>query len=46
MIQKLLSALLLLCFVGSLAACNTMAGLGQDIGLVGDKTENAANRNR
>ena len=46
MIQKSLAALLLLCIVGSIAACNTMEGFGKDVEHAGQATENSANRNR
>lgn len=42
--MKRLTALLLLALfsVGSLSACNTMAGAGRDIEKVGDKIEDKA----
>jgi predicted small secreted protein len=46
MMQKTLAILMLLCVVGSLAACNTVAGVGRDVERAGTATENAANRNR
>jgi len=40
--KKLLTLLLLALTAGSLAACNTMAGLGEDISDVGDEIEECA----
>ncbi|MGO3127333.1 MAG: entericidin A/B family lipoprotein [Luteimonas sp.] len=44
--MKRLTALMLLAMftVGTLTACNTMKGAGQDVQKVGEKVEDSANR--
>ncbi|KPN19519.1 entericidin A/B family lipoprotein, partial [Luteimonas terrae] len=44
--MKRMTALLLLAMftVGTLSACNTMKGAGQDVQKVGEKVEDSANR--
>ena len=42
--KKLLASLSILAFVGALAGCNTVAGMGQDIQKAGDKIEDAAKK--
>lgn len=42
--KKIVSALSVLMFAFGLSACNTMAGMGEDIGAGGQKLENAAER--
>lgn len=39
---KLPLAILLMIAVGGLSACNTMAGVGKDVGKAGDKIEDKA----
>lgn len=39
-------ALFALMGVASLSACNTMEGLGKDVGKLGDKIESSAERNK
>lgn len=44
--KRLFAPLLLVAVVLGLAACNTMAGFGQDVQKVGDKIEGAAKKNK
>lgn len=44
--KKVISVLLLLVWVVTLSACNTMAGVGEDIQSAGEKLEDAAKKNR
>ena len=42
MIHKILSALVVLSMLGTIAGCNTMGGLGQDIERGGEKVQEKA----
>ena len=44
MIQRILAALMLLGLLGTMAGCNTMHGLGQDIERGGEKIQDKAAR--
>ncbi len=44
MFQRILAGLMLLGFLGAIAGCNTMHGLGQDIERGGEKIQNKAAR--
>lgn len=44
MFQRIISTLLLLGILGTLAGCNTMQGLGQDIERGGEKIQDKAAR--
>ena len=46
MIKRILGALVLLGFVGGLAGCNTMQGMGRDIERGGEKIQGSAERNK
>ena len=46
MTKSILAALLVIGIMGSIAGCNTMAGLGKDIERAGEATQDSANRNR
>jgi predicted small secreted protein len=46
MTKSLLSVLLALGILGSIAGCNTMAGFGKDMERAGEATQDSANRNR
>lgn len=42
MIQKLMAAIMAVAFVGALAGCNTVKGMGQDIEKAGEAVQDAA----
>ncbi len=44
MLQKLFATLMLLGMLGTIAGCNTMQGLGQDIERGGEKIQEKATR--
>ena len=44
MLQKILATLMLLGMLGTIAGCNTMQGLGQDIERGGEKLQDKAAR--
>lgn len=44
MIQKILATLMLLGLLGTIAGCNTMQGLGQDIERGGERIQDKAAR--
>jgi len=44
MLQKILATMMLLGMLGSIAGCNTMQGLGQDIERGGEKLQEKATR--
>ena len=44
MFQRILAGLMLLGFLGALAGCNTMHGLGQDIERGGEKIQDKSAR--
>ena len=44
MLKKIFAILMLLGMLGTIAGCNTMQGLGQDIERGGDKIQNKATR--
>ena len=44
MLKKILAALMLLGMLGTIAGCNTMHGLGQDIERGGEKIQDKASR--
>ena len=44
--KKLITVLMMIGFVIGLSACNTMAGVGEDIQSAGQKLEDAAKKNR
>ena len=44
MLQKILATLMLLGMLGTIAGCNTMQGLGQDIERGGEKIQDKAAR--
>jgi predicted small secreted protein len=45
MMRKLI-ALLIMAGVLTMTGCNTMRGVGQDVGAAGDKLENSAEKNK
>lgn len=44
--MKSIAVLLMLCFTLGLTACNTMEGIGKDVGAAGDALENSAKDNK
>jgi predicted small secreted protein len=44
MLQKILATLMLLGMLGTIAGCNTMQGLGQDIERGGERIQEKASR--
>lgn len=44
--MKLFAVLLSFCFFLTLAGCNTMEGIGKDMGAAGDAIENSAKDNK
>lgn len=44
--MKTITTCVALSFLLALSACNTMAGLGQDVSKAGDKLENKAERSK